>query len=122
MLKRMLVFLLMSSWMIIGLSTDAQAAAEKQVPKVGPVKINSHPSSLAGKTILLRWNGKFNGDKFLARVGELLTQQVKNVKIIKMWEVDSSTATVFKNGEMSEQVSTKIAKLKPDIVIGAQAD
>lgn len=122
MLKRTLVFLLMSSWMIIGLSTDAQAAAEKQVPKVGPVKINSHPSTLAGKTILLRWNGKFNGDKFLARVGELLTQQVKKVKIIKMWEVDSSTAIVFKNGEMSEQVSTKIAKLKPDIVIGAQAD
>ena len=118
----MLIFLLMSSWVIIGFSTDARAAAEKQVPKVGPVKINSHPSSLAGKTILLRWNGKFNGDKFLARVGELLTQQVKNVKIIKMWEVDSSTATISKNGEVSEQVSTKIAKLNPDIVIGAQAD
>lgn len=118
----MLIFLLMSSWVIIGFSTDARAAAEKQVPKVGPVKINSHPSSLAGKAILLRWNGKFNGDKFLARVGELLTQQVKNVKIIKMWEVDSSTATISKNGEVSEQVSTKIAKLNPDIVIGAQAD
>ena len=118
-------------WLLIGLaiflvvgslSTSGWAAAEKQMPKVGPVKLNAHPSTLEGKTVLLRWNGKYNGDKFLARLGELLTQQVKNVKIIKMWEMDSTTAVISKNGEASEEVVNKIAKLKPDLVIAAQAD
>ncbi|HWT79331.1 MAG TPA: UGSC family (seleno)protein, partial [Candidatus Methylomirabilis sp.] len=89
---------------------------------VGPVKMNSHPAGLEGKTILLRWNGKYNGDKFLARVGELLTQQVKGVKVIRLWEMDSTTAAISKNGEMSEEVAGKIARLKPDLVIAAQAD
>ena len=108
--------------LVVGsLSTCGWAAAEKQVPKVGPVKLNAHPSTLEGKTILLRWNGKYNGDKFLARLGELLTQQVKNVKIIRLWEMDSTTAVISKNGEASEEVAYKIAKLKPDLVIAAQA-
>ena len=118
-------------WLLIGLaiflvvgslSTSGWAAAEKQMPKVGPVKLNAHPSTLEGKTVLLRWNGKYNGDKFLARLGELLTQQVKNVKIIRLWEMDSTTAVISKNGEASEEVAYKIAKLKPDLVIAAQAD
>ena len=65
----------------VGFSTAVQGAAER-APKVGPVKINPHPTTLEGKTVLLRWNGKMNGDKYLTRVGELLTQQVKNVKIL----------------------------------------
>jgi predicted transcriptional regulator with HTH domain len=77
---------------------------------------------LEGKTVLLRWNGKYNGDKFLARLGELLTQQVKNVKILKLWEMDSTTVAISKNGEASEEVANKIARLKPDLVIAAQAD
>jgi len=52
-------------------------AAREKMPKVGPVKINAHPASLEGKTVLLRWNGKFNGDKYLTRLGELLSRQVK---------------------------------------------
>ena len=77
---------------------------------------------MEGKTVLLRWNGKYNGDKFLARVGELLAQQVKGVKVIRLWEMDSTTAAISKNGEMSEEVAGKMAKLKPDLVIAAQAD
>jgi hypothetical protein len=99
----------------------AAGAAEK-IPKVGPVKINPHPASLEGKTVVLRWNGKFNGDKLLGRLGELLTQQVKGVKIVKLWETDAATAAISKNGEASEQVADKIAKLKADLVIAAQAD
>ena len=118
-------------WLLIGLaiflvvgslSNSGWAAAEKQIPKVGPVKLNGHPPTLEGKTVLLRWNGKYNGDKFLARLGELLTQQVKNVKIIKLWEMDSTTAAISKNGEASEELANKIVKLKPDLVIAAQAD
>ncbi len=97
------------------------AAAEK-VPKVGPVKINTHPVTLEGKTVLLRWNGKMNGDKFLSRVGELLGQQVKNVKVIKLWEQDKSTAVISKDLPASEQVASIIAQRKPDIVIASQAD
>jgi len=96
--------------------------AEESIPKIGPVKMNPHPSTLEGKTVLLRWNGKYNGDKFLSRVGELLIERVKNVRVIKMWEVDSTTAIISKKIEVSEQITSKIAKLKPNIVISAQAD
>ena len=95
---------------------------EEEFPKVGPVKINPRPSGLEGKTVLLRWNGKYNGDKFLNRVAELFTQRVKGVKIVKMWEVDSSTGVISKSLEVSEQVATKILKQKPDLVIASQAD
>jgi hypothetical protein len=90
--------------------------------KVGPVKIVSHPSTLEGKTVLLRWNGKPNGDNFLNRVAELLTEQVKGVKIIKMWEVDKSTAVISGSLKKSEALAEKIVELKPDIVVSAQAD
>jgi hypothetical protein len=103
-------------------SAYVNASEEKKVPRVGPVKLNPHPTTLEGKTVLLRWNGKYNGDRFLSRVGELLTQQVKNIRIIKMWEMDKSTAAISKNAEVSEQVAASIAKLKPDLVIAAQAD
>jgi hypothetical protein len=105
-----------------GMSVCVKASEDKRVPKVGPVKMNPHPATLEGKTVLLRWNGKYNGDKYLSRVGELMIQQVKNVKIIKMWEIDKSTAAISKNAEMSEQVAASIGKLKPDLVIAAQAD
>ena len=119
-----LVFLmvLLVMFSVEGIFVDVGASEGKKLPKVGPVKMNQHPSSLEGKTVVLRWNGKYNGDKYLSRVGELISQQIKNVKIIKMWEIDKSTAAISKNAEMSEQVAASIAKLKPDLVIAAQAD
>ncbi len=107
--------------LMAGLFSYAGAASEK-APRVGPVKINPHPASLEGKTVLLRWNGKMNGDKYLTRAGELLAQQVKNVRIVKLWEADKSTAAISKNGAASEQVAATIARMKPDLVIAAQAD
>jgi hypothetical protein len=86
------------------------------------VKIQPHPANLEGKTVVLRWNGKMNGDKFLTRIGELLTQQVKGVKIVKLWETDPATAAISKNGEASEEVAKKIANLKAGLVIASQAD
>lgn len=115
-------------WMILpfvfalGISVAPGHGAEGGVPKIGPVRMNAHPSTLEGKTVLLRWNGKYNGDKFLNRLGELLAQQVKNIRIIKMWETDKSTAVISKSAEVSEQVAASIARLKPDLVIAAQAD
>jgi len=98
------------------------ASEEKKLPRVGPVKMNQHPSRLEGKTVLLRWNGKYNGDRYLSRIGELINQQMKGVKIVKIWEIDKSTAAISKSAEVSEQVAESIAKLKPDLVIAAQAD
>ncbi len=115
-----MVLLVMFS--VEGIFVCAAASEDKKLPKVGPVKMNQHPASLEGKTVLLRWNGKYNGDRYLSRVGELISQQIKSVKIIKMWEVDKSTAVISKKAEVSEQIAVSIAKLKPDLVIAAQAD
>lgn len=104
------------------LSSCKMAAEEKPIPKVGPVKINLHPSTLEGKTVVLRWNGKFNGDNFLNRVAELLTERVKDVKIIKMWEADKTTAAISDSLEKSEEFTEKILKLEPKIVIASHAD
>jgi len=120
-MRKIFTLLFVACFLVVGLSSDAGAREEK-APKVGPVKLNPHPASLEGKTVLVRWNGKFNGEKYLTGVAELLTQQVKNVKIIKFWETDKSTAAISKNLQASEQVAAAVAKLKPDLVIAAQAD
>ena len=105
-----------------GISMVPGYSAEESIPKIGPVRMNAHPSTFEGKTVLLRWNGKYNGDNFLSRVGELLIEQVKDLKVIKMWEVDSSTAIISKKMEVGDQIASRIAMLKPNIVISAQAD
>ncbi len=106
----------------LGICVGPGYGAEESIPKIGPVRMNTYPSSLEGTTVLLRWNGKYNGDKLLLRVGELLIEQVKNIRIVKMWELDSNTAIISKKMEVSEQIASKIAALKPNIVISAQAD
>jgi hypothetical protein len=120
-MKKVFLSLFVVVFLVAGLSGYA-AAKEEKTPKVGPVKLNPHPASLEGKTVLLRWNGKFNGDKYLTRVGELLGQKVKNVKIVKLWEADKGTAAISKDLQASELVAAAVAKVKPDLVIAAQAD
>ena len=93
------------------------------VIKIDPIKINLHPSTLEGKTVMLRWNGKHNGDKFLERVGELLKEKVKAVRVIKSWEVAPETVDpITGSQERSQEFAKRIAAFKPDIVIGAQSD
>jgi hypothetical protein len=93
------------------------------VIKIEPMQINPHPTTLEGKTVLLRWNGKHNGDKFLDRVAELLAQKVKDVKIIKSWEVAPETVDPISGSqERSVELMKKLAAFKPDLVIGSQAD
>ncbi len=93
------------------------------VIKIEPMEINPHPSTLEGKTVLLRWNGKHNGDKFLDRVAELLAQKVKGIKIIKSWEVAPETVDpITGSQERSMELMKKLAAFKPDLVIGSQAD
>jgi hypothetical protein len=118
--KLLLIFMVL----LVGIDFSAckKATEEKKVPKVGPVKITLHPSTLEGKTVVLRWNGKFNGDNFLNRVAELFTKQVKDIKVIKMWEVDPSTAAISDSLGKSKELMEKIAKFKPHLIIAAQAD
>lgn len=93
------------------------------VVRIEPMKINPHPSALEGKTVLLRWNGKHNGDKFLDRLSELLAQKVKGIKIIKSWEVAPETVDPISGSEeRSIELMKKLAAFKPDLVIGSQAD
>ena len=93
------------------------------VIKIEPMEINPHPSTLEGKTVLLRWNGKHNGDKFLDRVAELLAQKVKDIKIIKSWEVAPETVEPISGSqERSMELMKKLAAFKPDLVIASQAD
>ena len=109
--KKLLICISAGLLLLLFVSGQVYAAQDKNLPKVGPVKLNAHPASLEGKTVVLRWNGKPNGDKYLTRLGELLAQQIKNVKIIKMWEVDKSTASISKSAEASTQIAAKIAAL-----------
>jgi hypothetical protein len=90
--------------------------------KIEPMKINPHPTTLAGKTVVLRSNGKHNAEPFLSRIGELLQQEVKDIKLIKTWEVAPETNTISQNPDRSKQFAQTVAKMKPDLVIGSQCD
>jgi hypothetical protein len=121
-MKNRIGICLAAGMILMGLANGSWAGPKEQAPKVGPVKLNAHPAGLEGKTVVLRWNGKYNGDKFLLRVEELLTQRVKGVRVLRMWETDKETAAISKDGTISEEVAAKIAMLKADLVIAAQAD
>ena len=122
--RRMLRLIIL---MLVVLSLAACSSAPAATPTqsaapIGTVKINAHPASLEGKTVVLRWNSKPNGDKYLTRIGELLTEQVNGVKVIRLWETDPSTAVISKSAEDSAALADKIAALKPDMVIASQGD
>ncbi len=118
------VFLAISGTILFGEGDQTWEILNPQgVVKIEPMKINPHPSTLEGKTVLLRWNGKHNGDKFLGRVAELLAQKVKGIHIIKSWEVAPETVDPISGSqERSMELMKKLAAFKPDLVIGSQAD
>ncbi|MBI4525844.1 MAG: hypothetical protein HY695_18765 [Deltaproteobacteria bacterium] len=92
------------------------------LPQRENAAINSRrPDTLDGKTVALLWNAKSNGDLFLNRVGELLAEQVKGVKVIKLWEVDPATKR-YGPGAFPPEVVKQVSDLKPDTVIGSQGD
>ena len=101
---------------------DWELVNPEGVVKITPMEVNPHPKSLEGKTILLRWNGKHNGNNFLDRIAELLKENVKGVKIVKSWEVAPWTAIIAGNPDKSKQIVDTLAKEKPDIVIASQCD
>jgi len=79
-------------------------------------------TTLEGKTILLRWNFKHNGNHYLDRIAERLGEQVPSAKVIKLYEMDRSTISQSGSLEDSAKLAGVVAGFKPDLVISAHAD
>ena len=89
---------------------------------IQPVKPAPRLASLAGKTIVLRWNGKHNGNSYLDRIAELLAEKVPSAKVIKLYGIDKSTIKISGSSAESARIAQVIKGLKADIVIASQAD
>ena len=79
-------------------------------------------TTLEGKTIVLRWNSKHNGDNYLDRIAELLAQKVPSAKVIKLYELDKSTVRTSSSNAESLRIANVIKGMKADLVIASQAD
>jgi len=87
------------------------------------VEIASRLTTLDGKTIALRWNGKPGGDIFLDGIAQRLAGEVPTASIIKLYEVDPETATYASSvGEATKAARSIAETYHPDIVIASQAD
>ena len=102
-------------------ATTWQLVNPEGVVVVDPVPINPHPATLEGKTILLFWNGKHNGDNFLDRIAELLSEQVPTARIVKSWEPPLNVPAA-QNVSANLLGALKKAGIRPDLAIASQAD
>jgi hypothetical protein len=100
-------------WEIIVPTGEIQKARIDPAPRI---------TSLDGKTVVLRWNGKNNGDVALNHLGDLLKKKYPTVKIVKSYEQDPGINIISASTQNSEKITTFIKGLKPDLVIAAQAD
>lgn len=105
---------------------DWELVSPAGIVSIKPVKQTPHPATLEGKTVALRWNGKQNGNHFLDRVAELLTEKVKNIKIVKVYEREPWTNLTagppYMSAEDAKRIARTVAGYKPDLVIASQAD
>jgi len=92
------------------------------VVNIAPMQLAPRLTTLEGKTVVLQWNGKTNGNNFLNPIAEMLTQQFKGIKIIKAWELAPELKTISQSQINSQKIADKIASWKPDLVIASQAD
>lgn len=79
-------------------------------------------TSLEGKTVVLRWNSKNNGNVFLDRLAELMAQRLPKTKVIKSYELDKSLNAISGSDAESQRIAKAVLAMKPDLVIGAQCD
>ena len=127
---RMILFVLaMAGLLAIPAGSLAKEAAQQWelvnpegVAKINTMQLAPRITSLEGKTIVLRWNGKPNGDILLERIAELLKEKVKDVKVIKSYETNPEINRITHNPDMGTEIAKKLGGMKPDIVIGAIAD
>jgi hypothetical protein len=90
--------------------------------EIKQVQLAPRITTLEGKTIVLRWNDKHNGNNFLDRVAELLKEKVPSAKVIKLYEIDKSTIKISGSVAESARIAQVIKGLHADIVIAAQSD
>lgn len=116
-----------SAFMLSGCGSVAEKAVTwtlvdpSGVQKMETIELNPHPTSLEGKTVVLRWNGKENGDNLLDGVAEQLEKHIKDVKVIKLYETMPET-TKYGVDKMGDDIIKEIAALEPDLIISGQAD
>lgn len=79
-------------------------------------------TSLDGKTVALRWNGKNNGDLFLDRIAERMVKDIPSAKIIKAYVEDNSLNGISGTEKESTRMTEAIRSMNPDIVIASQCD
>lgn len=113
------------------LALPAMAAEQSQewevLNPVGVVKkatINPapRPTTLEGKTIVFRWNGKHNGNNLLQRLTELMAEKYPTAKIVKAWELEPELNNISGSKQESLRVAKIIEKMNPDLVIASQCD
>jgi hypothetical protein len=128
-LRNMGVWILLACLVAVPSRAWAKEAAQQWeivnpagVIKSEPVTFVARPTGLEGKTVVLRWNAKPNGDILLNRLAELLVKNIKGIKVIKAWEVAPETRIISYGHATSLAVAKKLASLKPDLVIAAPAD
>jgi len=117
---------------VLGLFALPAAAAEKPqeweivnptgVIKKADIKPAARITSLEGKTIAFRWNGKHNGDVFLGRLAELMAEKVPSATIVKAWEADPSMNKISGSAAESKRIAKALKDMKADIVIASQCD
>ncbi len=103
----------LQAWEIVNPAGTIERKTAKLAPRL---------DTLEGKTILLRWNFKHNGNHYLDRICELLAEKAPGAKVIKIYEVDRSTINQSGSMEDSARLAKRISALKPDLVIGAHGD
>lgn len=120
----------MGAVMLLG-AAPAQAAEKPQewelvnpsgVIKQAQVEPAKRITSLDGKTVALRWNGKHNGDVVLDRLAELIGAKYPTTTIVKTYRNDSSLNTISGTPAISERITKAVAAVKPDLVIASQGD
>jgi hypothetical protein len=92
------------------------------VREITPIELAPRLTTLEGKTIVLRSNGKHNADNFLNRIAELLAERVPTAKVVKLWEVMPESASIVNTADGLAKVTQATLDQGADIVIASQAD
>lgn len=77
------------------------------------------PTSLAGKTVGLAWNGKPGGDTALDEIAARLAEQVPDVRFVRYWQTVPASVS---ERELSAAVIASMAAYQPDVVVVSQGD
>lgn len=100
-------------WEVINPMGVAKQASIKPAPRL---------TSFDGKTVVMHWNGKHNGDVFMDRIAERFAKDHPKAKVVKSWEKDSSIVKISGNKAESKRVADSLKNMGADMVVAAQCD